>query len=156
MKLPEFLFPLINAIMKLLLNSPMHSLMSKEIMLLEFQGRKSGRQIQTPVSYIISENEVRCFTTKDGGWWHSFRHSQSNPISVKVRIAGRTLDGSAIALHSSEPEIAKELREFLIQIPGNAAYHDIKLDASRHPVNADIEAAVSACVLISIKLDNAA
>ena len=121
-------------------------------MLLEFQGRKSGRQIQTPVSYTISGNTVRCFTTKDGGWWHSFRDSQTQPVQVKVLIAGRSFNGTATALHSSEPEISTALREFLMQVPGNAAYHDIKLDKSKRPVSADLEAAISDCVLISIEL----
>lgn len=152
LKLPEFLFPVINAFMKLLLNSPMHALVSKEIMLLEFEGRKSGRLIQTPVSYIISGNEVRCFTTKDGGWWYSFRHSQTKPLRVMVRIAGHSIKGTAIALHSSEPEIAAELSTFLGKIPGNAAYHSISLDSSKQPVSSDVEAAIGDCVLISIKL----
>ena len=152
MKLPEFLFPLINAFMKLLLKSPIHSLLSKEIMVLEFQGRKSGKKIQTPVSYTIAGNEVRCFTTKDGGWWHNFRNTQTKPLTVSVLIAGHSSTGSAIALHSNEPEIAKELQTFLVAIPGNAAYHGIKLDQSRRPVQADLEAAVKDCVLICIKL----
>jgi len=151
-KLPEFLFPLINAVMKLVLRSPIHTLVSKEIMLLEFRGHKSGRQIKTPVSYTISGNEVRCFTTKDGGWWYSFRDSQTSPVKVKVLIAGRSYNAIAIASHSSEPEIATKLREFLVQVPGNAAYHNIKLDESKHPVKADLDAAVSDCVLISIEL----
>ncbi len=152
MKIPEFLFPLINAFMKLLLKSPLHSLLSKEIMVLEFQGRKSGKKIQTPVSYTISENEVLCFTTKDGGWWHNFRNTQTTPLPVIVLIAGRYSSGTAIALHSSEAEIAAELQTFLIAIPGNAAYHGIKLDPSRRPVQADLAAAINDCVLIRIKL----
>ena len=38
-------------------------------MLLEFEGRRSGRSLQVPVSDYLHREEVRCFTLKEIVWW---------------------------------------------------------------------------------------
>src|SRR5262249_17743027 len=54
MRLPEPLFVVINPVIRALLRSPVHGLMSKSLMLITFTGRKSGRRYTTPVRYVVS------------------------------------------------------------------------------------------------------
>ena len=46
----NLLYGLINPAVCSLLRSPLHGLMSKNTLLLEFTGRKSGRLLSTPIS----------------------------------------------------------------------------------------------------------
>lgn len=48
---PPAVFRLVNPLMKLLLRSPLHGLVSKRLMLLTMTGRKSGKQYSIPVGY---------------------------------------------------------------------------------------------------------
>ena len=41
----------LNCVMKFVLRSPLHGVVSKKIMLLTFTGRKSGKRYTIPVSY---------------------------------------------------------------------------------------------------------
>lgn len=63
----NLLYKVINPIVKGLLRSPLHGLMSKNTMLIEFKGRKSGRMFTTPVSYHIEGDRVHCFTSQEFG-----------------------------------------------------------------------------------------
>ncbi|MDE0053611.1 MAG: hypothetical protein OXT64_05055, partial [Gammaproteobacteria bacterium] len=48
MRIPEPLFVVINAGMRLLLRSPLHALASRSLMLITFTGRVTGRTYTTP------------------------------------------------------------------------------------------------------------
>ena len=61
-KMPEFMFAVINPIMKLLLRSPLHGILSGGVMLITFQGVKSKRWFTTPVRYIEDDGTIRAFS----------------------------------------------------------------------------------------------
>ena len=44
-------YRVLNAVMRLLLRSPLHRLRSRRVLLLEFRGRRSGKRYLMPVSY---------------------------------------------------------------------------------------------------------
>jgi hypothetical protein len=68
MKLPEPLFIIINSAMRILLNSPLHGLMSKSLMLITFTGRTSGKFFTTPVRYFSVNGTIKCFTSSENQW----------------------------------------------------------------------------------------
>ena len=41
-----------NSIMKWLIRSPLHGLVSKSMLVIGYTGRKSGRRYETPVNYV--------------------------------------------------------------------------------------------------------
>ena len=55
------LYSLINPVVKVILRSPLHGLMSRNTILLEFKGRKSGKIYSTPVSYHDTDGALHCF-----------------------------------------------------------------------------------------------
>ena len=65
----SILYRMINPPVRWLLRSPIHGLMSKNTLLLEFQGRKSGRALSTPISYYEAGGVMRGFTDRRFGWW---------------------------------------------------------------------------------------
>ena len=85
MKLPEFLFVIINPMMRLLLCSPLHGMLSDSLMLITFRGRNSGREFTTPVRYIENDGVVRCFTSSENQWWRNLRGGSE----VVLRVRGK-------------------------------------------------------------------
>jgi len=87
--IPRGAFKLVNPIMKLLLSSPLHGLMSSNLMLLKFSGRKTGRRISVPVGYVRQENHLIVFTF--GKWWRNLQ----NNAEVTLRLQGKDMKGRA-------------------------------------------------------------
>lgn len=86
--MPEFLFKLANPVLKAILLSPLHSGMSKRLMVLTFTGRKSGKRYTTPVGYVRPGASIYVFT-------HSpWRKNFTKPAPVVMRIEGKDVSGT--------------------------------------------------------------
>ncbi len=149
MKIPVPILLLFNPLVIALLKSPLHSLMSKDVMLITFTGRRSGRSYTTPVSYVREGQTVRCFTSGGTAWWRNLRGG----ASVSLRIRGEEQRGHAEAIRGEPKRIADALGAFLARLPRDAAYYDIALDSNRKPVPADLERAAQDMVLVEIALN---
>lgn len=132
MKLPEPLFRFVNPVMSLLLRSWLHGVMSGSVLLLSFDGRRTGRRISLPLRYARSGVDFVCFTTDDVPWWRNFEE----PRAVEVLVAGETLSGVASAERVTGDSL-DALRVFLQQFPSDAAYHDVSI-AKGVPSEADL------------------
>ena len=101
MKIPEPVFVIINIIVRTLLASPLHFLMSKSLMVIKFTGRNSGKKFSTPVRYIRVDDNIRCFTSTETGWWRNLRGN----ANVQLLIEGNT--------HWYRPRILDESPEWI-------------------------------------------
>lgn len=150
MRVPEWLFPLVNRVMALLLCSPLHSLASGSIMLVRFTGRRSGARRATPVRYLREgDGRLVCLTSRRTAWWHNFREA----ASVELQLAGRRMSATAEAFPEADVEIDAVLRRMLAAHPSDAAYHGI--DAKRGPTadEEQLRQAVANDVLVAFTLD---
>ena len=142
----DLFFKIVNPVVKTLLRSPLHRAMSHNTVLLEFTGHKSGRSLSTPVSYVISGDELQCFTSHP--WWKNLR--QGKEITLVLR--GKRRKGIP-SVTVNEPEtIAAALAPFLVLVPRDAPHAEVALDANGQPDSADIERAAQRLVLVTIKL----
>ena len=57
MRIPEPLFFVINRVVKLVLRSPIHRILSKSIMLIRFRGLKTGKEYGTLIRLLIKGDE---------------------------------------------------------------------------------------------------
>jgi hypothetical protein len=80
-----------NQLVKLLLRSPMHRLISHSLLLLTFTGQKSGKRYTIPLGYAHRGDTLMLFT--DHNWYKNLL-AQSE---VKVRLQGKELSGIAEA-----------------------------------------------------------
>jgi deazaflavin-dependent oxidoreductase (nitroreductase family) len=80
---------LANPLMKAILRSPLHRLVSEELLLLTFTGRKSGRQYTTPVGYTRDGDSL--LLTTESPWQRNLRGG----ADVVVRLQGRRLRARA-------------------------------------------------------------
>ena len=136
MKLPESLFRIVNPLMSVLLRSWLHGVMSSSVLLLSFDGRRTGRRISLPLRYARADGGFVCFTTDDAKWWRNFEE----PLAVEVLVAGATIGGVALAERVTVGESLDALRWFLQQFPSDAAYHDVSIakGANGVPSEADL------------------
>lgn len=75
---------LINPIMKTLLRSPLHRLVSDALLLITFTGRQSGRTYTTPVGYEELDGTLYITSQTDRVWWKNLRGG----AEVEVRLRG--------------------------------------------------------------------
>ncbi len=100
------LYAVINPVVKFILISPLHRLMSHNTVLLESKGRKSGKTYSTPVSYHVTDGHVHCFTDKNNRWWHNLRHADE----VGLTLRGRKRVGKPSLLADGRP-VASDVAE---------------------------------------------
>lgn len=144
MKLPEPLFAIINPIVRFLLRSPIHALLTKDLMLVTFTGRKSQKVFTTPVRYVRDGEMVRCFTSSENQWWRNLRGG----ADVVLRIEGQERPYHATPIENN-PDLVKEwLTRYLGLFPQDAAYHDIRLEKDKSLVAEDLERASRNAVVV--------
>ena len=149
MRIPEPFFPVINRVMRLLLNSPLHGVMSGSVMVIYFTGRKTGRRRSTPVRYLREgETRVVCLTARETGWWPNFLE----PRDVELQLAGRRVAARAHARPNDTEYKTSVLRETLERVPADAPYHGIVVKRGQKITPAQFESAVARDVVVTFDL----
>ena len=149
MRIPEPFFPIVNRVMRLLLNSPLHGVMSGSVMVIYYTGRKTGRRRSTPVRYLREgESSVVCLTGRETGWWPNFLE----PRDVELQLAGHRVAARAHAQPDDTEHKASVLRETLRRFPADAPYHGIVVKRGQEITPAQFEAAVARDVVVTFDL----
>ena len=104
----KFVFKIINPILSLILRSPIHGMLSKQLMLVEFTGRSSRRRMTTPANYFReSDTTLRVFTESDRQWWRNVIEGQP----FQVWVEGKPRAGVARVVSVSPDEMDALLAE---------------------------------------------
>jgi deazaflavin-dependent oxidoreductase (nitroreductase family) len=138
--------PFVNSMMRFMLRSPLHPVVSKSILLITFQGRKSGRIYTTPVSYSEHRDGVYAFT--HAKWWKNLRGG----APVTLRIRGRETSAIATALADDRQAVSDGLLAHLNKVPSDAKFYKVRLDADRQPVPEDVLRAAETVVMIRFEI----
>ena len=138
--------PIVNHAMKFVLRSPVHGMVSKNILLITFSGRKSGKAYTTPVSYSQSGDQVTIFT--HAAWWKNLRGA----APVVLRIRGRELQGLAEPVAADKQAVAAGLLAHLRQVPVDARYYGVTFDDHRNPRSAVVARAAQTVVMLRVRL----
>jgi deazaflavin-dependent oxidoreductase (nitroreductase family) len=136
--------PYLNNAMKFILRSPIHGVVSKQIMLITFTGRKSGKSYTTPVSYSQHGDQVHVFS--HANWWKNL----SGGAPVTMRIRGQEVQGIAEPVAEDKQAIAQALGEHLRKVPSDAKYYDVTFDEEGNPRAEEVAQAVQTVVMIRI------
>ena len=87
-RLVPAVFPKINPLARALLRSPLHGLMSRHVIVLCFEGRRTGKRYETPVAYRRADDgALEALTSVHGAWW---RNLESGALATVVHC-GRAL-----------------------------------------------------------------
>lgn len=104
-------FALVNPIVVALAQSFLHGLISHQVVVLEFKGRRSGRGYALPVSFVRNDGEVFCMTDRKGIWWRNLQGA----VPVQLTLAGRTVQATACVEVDDEQQIGAALRLFCLR-----------------------------------------
>jgi deazaflavin-dependent oxidoreductase (nitroreductase family) len=134
-----------NPMMIWLLKSPLHGIVSKNMMLTTVTGRKSGKQISTPTNYLRDENTIWIVSWRERKWWRNLRGG----ANVQVLLAGKSVEGRGQVIEE-EKAVAQSLFGYYRKVPQLAKYVQINLDRAGLPVSADCEHAAQKMVMVRV------
>jgi deazaflavin-dependent oxidoreductase (nitroreductase family) len=149
MPIQDLLYAAINPPMRALLRSPFHGIASRNLAILNYRGRKSGRAYATPLSFVREQSIVRLLSSKRTAWWKNF---EAGPTPVEVEIARQTHAGIARLFDEDSEELRNGVRRFLTALPRDAVVYGIDLDSKRRPIEASIEARANDVILVEVEL----
>jgi deazaflavin-dependent oxidoreductase (nitroreductase family) len=124
MAAPNFLMKLSNGLIKVLLQSPLHKMISANIMLVTVTGRKSGKTYTTPVNYVQDRNIVYVTSRRERTWWRNMRHG----AEAILRLRGQDFIAAGEVLEE-EQSVAAQLVDYLSRVPHYARYFGVSLSS---------------------------
>jgi hypothetical protein len=104
---PEALLRAVNPALKFLLRTPLAGSLRKQLMVLTFKGRKSGRQYSIPVSAHWIDNEL--YAIAEAGWKANFRGGA--PAEVLLNGKKTTMRGELMSDRAAVADLAKRCAE---------------------------------------------
>ncbi len=132
-----------NVLMKVLLRSPLHGVVSGTFMLITFTGRKSGSVYTTPVEYFSVDGAMCGFSATERTWWKNLRGG----APVTLRLRGRTVPAQAQAF-TDDDFTRQTIRGYLAQHPRRAKLFGITPAPDGTLPDAEIEQAAKRLVAL--------
>ena len=144
---PLWLFRALNPLMRAVLRSPFHGLLSGMLMLLSYTGRKSGKTYTIPIGYFVwGEGELMAFST--ARWWTNLRGG--TPVTLLVK--GQQLNAVPTVIHEREAVIGT-VEEFITRLGlATARKLPIGLPADREPTQADLRRVPPSATFVHFKI----
>jgi hypothetical protein len=137
-----------NPIIATLLRSPLHGFISSNIMLLTCTGRKSGKAITVPVSYVHENDALLVISRRNRSWWRNLMGG----APVTLRLCGRNVAGVGKAI-VDEADVIKAFGAFITHVPSNwVKEYGVTLDANGEIDQASLACAAQDKVMVEIKL----
>jgi hypothetical protein len=96
----------LNPVVRALLASPFHWLLSRWFLLLSWIGPETGLPHSIPVSYVLDGGHA--YATSGDTWWHNVVRAPK----VTVRIRGRTHPAQLVAIEDPDQSVAEHERLF--------------------------------------------
>ena len=125
---------LINPVVAFLARSPLHFLISHQVIVIQFKGRKSGKQYLVPVSYHEHESSYTCVTLRSNIWWRNLKEVSHTKIWLKG-----TLKNAQIDLEFNNDQIVEStLRDLVTNNRVDAYFAKIKLNKDGSPDSDDL------------------
>ncbi len=115
------LFPSVNPVARRLLKSRLHLLMSWWVVLVRFEGRRTGRVYEVPIAYHRAPNgTIESLTSRNGRWWRNLRGVPQ--ATVYYRGGPRTVALDVVDTDNAVIERALRSRDWFrrLLVPANA------------------------------------
>jgi hypothetical protein len=132
-----------------LLASRLHFVLSRDLLVAKFRGRKSGKQFAAPLSYVeVAGRLYLCTRPEVANWWKNMRGG----VPIEIIWHGRPTQARATVLDTASSEAELGFRTFLSQNPGTASmlYH-VEIGKGGEPNNDDVLREVQQSVIVRIE-----
>lgn len=136
-----------NRIVKFVLRMPLlHNAVSRNILLLTYTGRKTGKVYTIPVSYTQHGDAVIMFTN------HNWGKNLVDKAPVKLHIRGNQVQATAELNTDDVSQITPILLEHLRNKPADARIHSVTYDDTGQPHADEVQKAASNVRMIRLRL----
>jgi hypothetical protein len=139
------LLPAVNRLMRAWLRSGWHRPVSSTMMVLTFEGVRSGNTYSFPVGYAEDPKGLVTFTWFP--WWKNFREERS----VSLRLRGREVRGTAVAVRDPE-EVADRFAYYLSRNPHDGRYFGVRVGRDGRADPGELTRAAGRLVMIRTRL----
>ena len=137
----------LNPLIRWLLRSRLHFLMSGELLVLEYRGRKTGNTYAIPLAYVTHAGQPHCMTRLGTSWLTSVVEAPS----VTIWLRGKRLSATAERIPSASPDARPAFAAFLSANPGTARMlYRVRVDSRRQPDANDLEREIHNSVVIRV------
>jgi hypothetical protein len=137
-----------NPLVSVMLRSPLHRILSGQVLLLTFTGRKTSKLFTTPVYYTQEGDTLALFSSKS--WYKNLRGGR--PVVVHLKGYGRTGRAEVIEEREAVLEAAEHLvAKYGLKEAGQRI--GLALDVSPPPTTDELAEALEGRVAIHIILD---
>jgi hypothetical protein len=135
-------------VVKILLRSPLHGLISGGVLLLSYTGRKTGKKYHVPLSYVRDGDDLLILTFKRRTWWRSLRGG----ASVRVRLKGREVNAIAEPVYENTERIKDGFSKYIENNAYLSRALDVPLDDEGKPDPEALEKAAEGRVMVWIRM----
>ena len=149
-RLESLAYKIANPFIKALLRSPLHAQASGSIAILHFRGRKSGREFETPLSYVREEGTVFLLSAQTTVWWKNLRE-EGTPVSLE--IARERLSGKTKLWEGDSDALRARVHRYISALPRDAKFYAIELDENQEPVEESLAKVAPDLVFVEVTLD---
>lgn len=137
--------PVANRFFRAWLRSRWRRPVSSTMMVLTFDGAKSGRTYSFPVGYAGDEKGLVTFTRF--AWWKNFREDRR----VSLRLRGSEVRGTAVAVRDPEV-VAERFAYYLRRNPHDGRYFGVKVDRNGRTDPEELARAADRLVMVRTRL----
>lgn len=134
----------LNPLIVAVLRSPLHGLVSRNLLLLTWIGAKTGVRRTLPLSYVeVAGRPYLC--TRSSAWWRNLRNGRP----VELRLRGRRIAATPAVVDVRTDEALTALRAFLTANPktGEMLY-EVRTGPGRRPLEEDLRREVLRSVVV--------
>ena len=125
---------LINPFVALLARSPLHLIISHQVLVIQFQGRRTGKSYLVPVSYHQHASSYTCVTLRSNIWWRNLKDISHTRIWFKGKLTDVQID-----LEFNNDQIVENtLRDLVTNNKVDAYFAKIKLNKDGSPNSDDL------------------
>ena len=130
------------------LESPLHGMMSKGLLVLKYQGRRSGKRYEVPLQYIEDEGTLYIWAgnATEKTWWRNF----SEPAPVAAQLRGEEVAATASVVDDPARR-AELLRSYVDRYPHTTSTGRPKFVGQRwHPTDEELTNVAQSTVMVAI------
>ncbi len=147
-----FMNKILNPLVRLILRSPLHKLMSDTLLIITCCGRKTGREYSLPVQYAQSGNIIYIVPgmPEKKTWWRNLK--EASPVQLSLR--GQSVAGKAVVLkpETDSEEILAGVGLYLRRFPALIKVHHIGVEADGSFNAEELRRAAMQAVIIRVEL----
>ena len=143
----KYLFRFINPFVRVILKSPIHFILSHQILLFRVIGRKSKKIYEIPASYARINDALVCVTLRENLWWKNFIDIENQDIYFK----GKKINKKISINFSDDNFVRTKLKELIEHNPIDAFFAGVKLDRNKVPNSEDLDKAAKLHTVIILK-----